>query len=820
MVPFKYLFVAAALFFNMLSHAAEPETGGPGNSITGKVVDQKTGEPVQFATISLHIRSDSSLVTGAIATEQGEFILENLDPETYYVKIDFLGYESLIIDEVELVGRRATVDLGTVQLLESAQKLDEFVVEAEKKLMETKIDRKVYNVSKDANAQGGTGLDALRNVPSVDVDVDNNISLRGDQNVRILVDGRPLNIPADQYLQQLPANAIERVEIITNPSAKYDPEGMSGILNIILKKNQNRGVNGNVSLSAGYGKYHKTNGSTSLNYRTPQLNLYGTLSGGNGKYWNGGTNDRSNLGTAVDDQFTRDEGIRSRQSVNGKLGADFFLNDNNTVYGSVSIRENDGSGENELISDWYLPGTDVLDSSSIRTTDSDQLNSGFNVNAGWQKKFNKPGHRLDIDLLYSEDNNRDENHYTEAFFNEGGEFIPGTVRQNQRTKDQGNLIYNRFDYTLPITDSINLEAGIHMTLTDKTTAFYLEDYVDSLQQFVPDIAQNNVFNFDRDVWAGYTTFGHQVNRFSYKVGLRLEHTTRTSRLENNNTVFNDQYTSLFPSVHLSFKQTPTREFQLSYSRRLNRPRSGQLNPFANFSNPYTIRTGNPFLRPEYVNVYELGYVQYWNKFNLNGTVYHRHMTDMIRRFLSLRSDGISEVTFINQSTSNIYGTEWIISYNPNRKWRNNLSMNYWYSVLSEDSLTKGLQQVMQGFSLQFNSSYSFPNNLSVQLSSRYRGPMEVQQGKISGMFGMDLAARMPVLDKKGSISIRVSDILNTRRFIFESQDLDYNFAIDRRWESQSVYVTFTYSFGKQIKGPQRRRSNSGDVSDDFESPGF
>lgn len=784
--------------------------------ITGTIVENET--PVSYATISVLSLPDSNLVTGAISDDNGEFEIPGLKKGNYILKIDFLGYSAMYKNIGELKGN---LDIGNINLQQNAQKLDAVTITGQQRIMEVQIDKKVYNVDKDPSATGATGLEVLQNAPSVEVDVDGNISLRGDQGVNILVNGRPLNIPAKQFLEQTPAANIEKIEVITNPSAKYNPEGTTGLINIILKKNTQRGLNGSVSTSLGYGLYAKNNNSINLNYRVNKINAYVNVGNNNSKRGSGGTTERSFTlaNDSSNNQFIDEDNYRINESFNLKSGVDYFFNDKNVFYISGSTNGGSNEGVSKMNSFFYDNSGDNLNSFSKRVSNSESDNSSYNLNAGWQKKFSKQGHTLDLDLNYSEDNNDSFEDNEEIFKNGSDASTLRTNKSQQKENSNGSLFFAKLDYALPINDSLKFEAGLNYTNNVPEFDLARFNYNDSLVDFELDRNLSNTFGFTRNILAFYSTLSYKQNKWGYKLGLRAENTSRDTKLASGEN-YNKEYLSFFPSGYVSYQVSKITTIQASYSRRLQRPRLHQLNPFVSSTDPYNTRNGNPDLNPEFINIFELGATNYWKKFNLTSTVYHRKTNDLIRRFLTLSNEGVNNVSYKNQSESSAYGAEFILSYTPNKKFRANVNFNSWMNKFVLDSTDQGGNSTLKSYNINSMASYKFDMGLSVQANIRYNARYRVQQGVIDPRYGLDLSARLPVLNKKGTISVRATDVLNTRNFAFRSQNLDYEFDILRKWETRVVYVSFTYSFGKQFKGREQKRSGGQQGSTRGGSGGF
>ncbi|MCB0429673.1 MAG: TonB-dependent receptor [Flavobacteriales bacterium] len=794
--------------------AVEPPKG----SVTGSVMSASEGQPVEFATVSVHNVLDSVLVSGTVTDAQGGYVIKDLPEGKYFLRIGFIGYNTQEVSDVNISSKNWHVTVPAVKLQEMATALQEVAVTADRSLVENHIDKKVFNAEKSMASQGGTGLDLMKEVPSVDVDADENISLRGDGNVKILVDGRPLTVPASQYLKQLPANAIERVEVVTNPSAKYDPEGMSGILNIILKKQKQSGFNGSVNLSAGRGKRNKGNAGINLNYRKDKFNYTFGYNQSRGEGWFGGEIDRSFvLRDTLFGQIGSDEGAFNFVNHWLQGGVDFFLNDRNTFYVSANGQFNDNQVKRHY--DNAFLEADEVSYTSNRESTKDVNGQNTKVNAGWQKKFKKKGQSYDLDVEYSVGNNPTTESNLETFDPLNSGYMFDMVSQRVSFKDLDKLFNVRNDFVLPVNDSIRWETGVHYTGTWLNENVYSERLQSNSGEYEPDTAINNEFNYAQHVGAVYGIYHRQQKKWGYQFGLRVEKTLVDAELLTTDQSFTNTYTSFFPSAHVSYKIKEMDELSFSYSRRINRPDPNELNPFPSSSDPYTVMMGNPFLKPEFIHVFEVGYLKYWEKFNVNGTVYYRHVNDMKRRFLDLTDEGVSVVSFDNLSTGHLYGVEAILTYNPAKWNRNTLTLNAWQNQLEDPAITENLSTTNEGWSATLASSLNLPKNLSLQVNGNYRSRMVVVQGTLMPRYTIDFSARKSIWKNKASISVRVSDIFQTGAFRFKSKNLiNYDFEIDRRWESQQFWLTFTYNFGKMQRGGGRRTKRVKDASDNFSTP--
>ena len=792
------------LVFITISIKSQKHYNNSQANISGLIIDEIDLSPLEFSTISLFKKKDSTLITGSIANSLGEFKLIEIPFGRYYAKISFIGYSTITIDDINISPNNQGIKLGRIKLKESSENLDAIEITSEANLMEVHIDKKIYNANKDLEAKGGTGLDVLRNVPSVDVDMDENITLRGEGNVQILIDGRPSSMPANILLKQLPASQVDKIEIITNPSAKYDPEGMSGILNIKLKKTDDKGANCNVNSSFSYGYTPKYNNTLTLNYKTSKMNAYTSFNSRNGSRISTGFQDRT---TFINDTASRfyynSDGNNLYDDLFAKAGLDYFINDKNTLYFSGSLYNSSGiSYEDNAYS--YYHYTNSLDSTSKRISESDFLWDQYQMNFGWQAEFSNPNHTFDFDLNYNNSTNNNQSEYTESFLDNSELPLGNNDLQNVNDYTNTNKLLIRADYVLPITDSIELELGYRGRFKNKLDGINSETYNYNSSEYISDTNINNIFKYSQIVNAGYVTFGHQLGKLGYKLGLRAEHTDTRSILENTNDTFVNPYFSLFPSIHTSYSFNENNEMQLSYSRRINRPNIYQLNPFIDYSNPYSLHVGNPFLMPEFIDVYELGYITRISGFFINSTVYFKQVNDLIRRYLEINGN-VSKVSYVNFDKSNIGGAELIVSKSLLKKIRLTLSLNYWYSVISDDEYV-GKNIPSTAWSGKFRGSYSFGKGWSSQVSFRYKAPMLVTQGLILPRYGLNMAINKKIMNKKGQLSLSVRDIFKTMNFSFVSDDniTNADFEMKHYWESRQITVNFSYFFGKTIKGKQKR----------------
>jgi outer membrane receptor protein involved in Fe transport len=783
--------------------------------VKGVVLDSQTKNPIEFATISLFKVADSSLVTGIISDVDGVFLLDKIPSGTFYAKIAFIGFQTSTIESIEINDNQLLKDLGEIKIASNAKDMEEFVVVEEKDIMETKIDKRVYNVSKDVGMQGKMGLEVLKNMPSIDVDEQDNISLRGDQSVKVLIDGRPSSIQASQLLKQIPASSIEKIEVITNPSAKYNPEGMSGIINVVLKKDDSSGFNG--SYNAGY-QYNGNNGyntSLNLNYKQGKFNVFGSMGLSNGTWGYSGVADRNyHLIDTTFSQKLTDVGANENTNLWYTLGTDYYVNKKNTIYFSVTgwlIGAGDRFDDNHYD---FMDENMNLQTYSDRYSEKTTEYGGYNYNLGWQTQFKKEGHTLDIDFYYSPYIDDEYDKIQDNFYNSNDVLLGITQYQNTSRNSTSDNFNAKADYVLPINDSLKLELGVLSSFDFQDESFYSESN-DTTVIIYSDVNLNNDFIYHQSINAFYATLGKQFKNIGIKVGSRLENTILDTELKNTNEKHSQNYFSFFPSAHLSYKVKEGNEYQLSYSKRINRPNRWELNPFTSYSDVYNFFTGNPALKPEYIDVYELSYIRYWDKFNFNSTVYYRQVNDKKNSITQLVGEGVSATMPENLAKSKINGGELIVGYRPTKWWKTNTSLNLWSSKVTDNQFNTVSSNTF-GWMLQITSTQTIKKSWTLQVVGRYNGKSEQIQGYTLPRYGINVSLGKDVFKKKGKINISFSDIFKTRGWHFISYDLgNYSYESNRKWSSQSFNISFNYRFGKMNYDNQKRQKKNSSSQDNF-----
>ncbi len=787
--------------------------------IKGIITDNKTREVVEFATIALYKIRDSSIVTGVVAGTKGDFQLSEIPFGRYFMKINFIGYKQLVIDTIAIRPKQTEIDLGTIKLKSATEQLTEVEVSSERSTIQLGIDRKIFNVEKSIVSEGGSATDVLQSIPSVSVDIDGNISMRGSGNVTVLIDGKPSSITGSSraaILQQIPASSIESIELITNPSAKYDPDGMSGIINIITKKNKLNGFNGSITIGAGTG--NKYNAAAAISYRNSKINVYANYGFRSNNRTGSGSTLRQNF--LVDTTFflrQNSSSLNKNTSHNVKGGVDFYLNDKNTIGASVSY--NIGTeGGNETVNFFEADNNDITSGSYSRDIIKSDAPTSTDYNLNYRKTFSKIKQELVFDATYSDGTGNAIEQYVERDYTLKYDFKNAEpFKQNTQTKTKNNIISAQVDYVQPLKNQIKWELGAKTTLRNIGSDFVSEEFDYSNDIFVSDTNLSNNFMYNEDIYAAYSTFSGAIKNFGYQLGLRAEQANTTSDLRTTNEKFVNNYLSFFPSVHLSQKLKKEQEFQLSYSRRINRPNTKNLNPFKDYSDPYNIRYGNPYLKPEYINSYELSYLKYFPKGVLTATAYFRQTDGVIQRYKIISDSTISFITFINLDKSQSYGVELIVKSDITKWWNITFSANGFQTKI-DGGAQADLQNENLSYILKLLSNMRVWKNMDIQFTANYNGPTATLQGEVKSIFTMDIGVKKELF-KNASLSLNITDLTDARKMqIVGNNDPAFYQEMYRKRESRVATLTFSYRFGKMSdkkSRPEKQNNGSFDGGGDM-----
>lgn len=784
--------------------------GGPGK-IAGTIKDFNTKKNVEYATVSLY--KGPNLVTGTITDKMGEFVLENLSPGMYSISVNFIGYGSFRKDSVSLMPPNLQINVGTLFLKPSEKNLNVVQVEGEKDLITLDIDKKVYDVSKNLTNQGGSAADVLSNVPSVNVDIDGNISLRGSEGVIILIDGRPSGLSGSSrkaILDGIPASSIESVEIITNPSAKYDADGMAGIINIKLKKDRKKGLNGSLALSAG--TRDKYNAAFTLNYRDKKFNFFTNYSYRYNNNWNDGYT--QNAFFRGDSAFFVDQtnqGLRKGGNHLARAGFDFYPNQKNTfsVSGSFGYNYNTNLSTNSYL---FMNSDQIGQYLMDRNAGETRNGLNYDLNGNWKHTFVKKGRELTVDLAYSGNDGPENAQYENVMYDTLGSWLnTPRARQNTDRISSFGITTAQADFTEPLRKNMVLEVGLKGTVRHNDNDFRSESFDFSSGEFRNDANITNRFVYHEQVYAGYFTFSHSFKpQWGYKAGLRVEQTFINTDLVTTQEKNSKKYIGFFPSAHIAYKPKAGWELRLGYSRRINRPWINSLNPFTDYSDPVNLMTGNPNLNPEYINSGEFNVSYTTKKHYISGAVYYRYTKDVMSRFRRVDSlEAISYTTHENVGYGQSGGLE-IISRNELFKWWNiTANINLYYFQLSSSNTFGDLNNnSISGFA-RVISNWKFLKGTDAQLSLNYWAPQAAPQGVARSMWGIDAGIKRDFWQNRISVNLGVTDIFNTRRFAINSAGEGFTANVYRKRETRVATLTVTFKLGKQEVGNRRNRGGGG-----------
>jgi outer membrane receptor protein involved in Fe transport len=776
-------------------------------SYTGKLVDQKSKTSIPYSKIFILNPVDSTLITGGLTDEKGNFNITPVKFGDYIVKITAFGFKTLYIPDLTIDSKNSSITAGDIELSEDIELLNTVEVLAEETEMQTAIDKKIFNVEKQITATGGTALDALQNVPSITVDMDGNVSLRGSANVTVLIDGRPSSITGGDrsgVLETIPASSIQNIEIITNPSAKYDPDGMSGIINIVLKKNKLKGINGNIEAGIGTGVNY--NGSLNLAYRNEKFNIYGGYSINHYagyRNFNQTTETWSDLGYNKLIQSRSGDHLKHSNLI--KFGTDFYLNDKNTLGFGVTGNIADNNRTGDMIYKSY--DSTKLNNTWRRLTDDPQFRQGGDVKIFYEKKFVKKNQKLTADANYSIGESLSEGFYSEdSLSNNGQTTFPNFLKQTNTTPTEYSKSNFQVDYFYPIRNG-KIETGLKSSFRTNNQSFSQNTFNSTINDYQEDTLLTNTFNYAEQVHGAYFIYGLYLDKIKFQIGLRAEQVFVDTDIKEDTLEYKNDYFSLYPSAHIKKPLGNNKELSLSYSRRVNRPRSHSLNPFPKYTDPLNLRRGNPYLNPEYINSVEFGYSSYGKKLTLNGSLYYRYMTDMIQRVKTIEDNLVSVTSWGNLDEGHFLGLEAVVIYKPKKWWRIMISTNLSQNYLKSDDVE--LNNSGFSYTAHLSQTFSLKNNWSIQHTGFFNSPRILSQGKTVAMYATDLAVKKSILKKKLTFSLRVSDIFNTRRFALEvGEDQVFKTESEWKWESRRLFFAVSYKFGKQSM-PKAKRQGSG-----------
>ncbi|WP_413512061.1 TonB-dependent receptor domain-containing protein [Myroides odoratus] len=800
------------VFLTTLTTAAQNRSQ---STVSGTVIEATTNAPLEYASIYAQNESNATIVSGAMSDSKGNFSFDVPDGN-YYIKIDFLGFKTLELKHITVQG---DTSIGVQKIQDDSQMLEEVTVIAERSTVDIKLDKKIYNVGQDMIVKGGTAADVLDNVPSVVVDSEGTISLRGNENVKVLIDGKPTGLANNiqEAMRILPAESIDRVEVITNPSARYEAEGGAGIINIILRKGKALGINGSVTATMGDPRNYELN--SMFNFRSEKFNFFTSL----------GYRDSESVGYNLNDNRYMDpitgeptqriyeykDNNRDRQGYNGTFGLEWYLSPSITWTNTVTARRNTSNNPNRVRYDYYNASDDFL-YNRYRNEAKDGTRNNVDYTTTFEKKFDKEGHVLSIEGSISQDKDNENSTIDDinAHLNQ-----TSFERTFNKEKEKSGLA--KLDYTLPIGENGNLEAGYLGTFKSNTTDFNIQRLENN--GWHSDTRLSNILEYKENIHALYAQYGDRItSKLSFMVGLRWEDSSIDVNQLATQNYNNKKYNDFFPSAFLNYELNESTSTSISYSRRVNRPRGFFLNPFSNYTSNINFFQGNPDLNPAKTHAVDLGVMKRWTGFTFNASAYYNKTDDtfqFVRRIAGETADGtpISISSPINLATEHRYGFDFTLNYTPYKWWKLNGNFNFYrtetrgdYTFTHLDGAleTQNFDQNAYAWFTRISSKITLPYKIDWQLNGMYRAPYNTAQGKVLGNVSGNLALSKDILKDKGTITFNVSDIFNSRK---REQDLVLPQSIshsEMQWRGRQINLSFTYRFN-QTKKMDKRNMNGG-----------
>ena len=792
----KHLFSALILVFSTVNLVAQETKSGV---VSGKIIDKTTNEPVSYSTISI---VDGTKPIAAVATkEDGSFEIKNLELKSFTLKVNFIGYKDAS-RTINLSEENKEINLGNIALEINANTIETVSIVKERSTIEQKADRKVVTIGKDLIASGTTASEIFNNIPTVSIDPQTKeLSLRGNSNVRVLIDGKPTNIDAAQLLQQIPSASIKQVELITNPSSKYNPEGNSGIINIILNKNNQKGFNGSITSGYTFGITPKTNQSLNLNYKVGKVNFYANYGFNHGKNRSKGyvESDRPNLDNRQDFIFSN-----TNTSHLAKVGVDYYINDNNTVSFFTNWNIADGKGiSNTYVN--YLDNTTNIDELQTNTNNSGNVTQTYDFN--YKHNFKKKGELIEFQANYAKTSNEDVSNFKNN----------GTPRFNDLNSKTNYAQFN-IDYTNPINENTKIEIGYESRIQDGQNNFYNQS---------SSFYSKNPFTFNRNIHAIYTNYSRTFGKFSAQLGVRIEEYTLDARFERNeknpdyfeSTTVEDEIFTAYPSAYLSYKLNDSNTFNVNYTRRVDRPSIGQINPIREWTTPLLESRGNPALEPQFTNSFEVNHTKIFKIGSITSAVFYRLINAEISRviFPNPLNNIQNIMSFDNFDNNSQLGAEVNSNLKLTKWWSTNASADVYYKTVRgtvtniNTNLPENKEINVTTFNTRLNNTFTATKKLRFNLFGMYRSRDLGLQYLRTPMYRMDFGANYSVLAGKGTLSARMNDVFKTQFFGFNG-NIPFRQDGEFRFESRTFYVGFNYNFGsgknKELQRKQREKNET------------
>lgn len=807
---FSFLFLLF-LIFMLASPQIIKAYPGPAfrGSIKGFVYDSKNNKPVEYANVVLYGQQTHEQVTGTITDVHGYFHLNELRPGMYILEIKFIGFDAFHMDSLAIRPGAGEIDLGRIEITPDVLAMGSVEVVGEKPIIEFQIDKKVINVSQQLTSLSGTAVDVLENVPSVSVDIEGNVSLRGSGSFNLLINGRPSILDANDALQTIPASSIENIEIVTNPSAKYDPDGVAGVINIITKKSEKIGVAGLVNASAGTFRNHGFD--FLLNFQKKRIGYFIGVDYGSRHFPGNITTERRTYHSDTTFyNYTDGESERSGKYLGLRSGLDINLTDADQL--RLSLRYGDRNGGRDSETDyrrWYVPGIDTLLYSS--RNESDRGGYFFSLNLDYRHKFQKEGHEISSQINIGTRNGDEE-----SLLEEFDENDMLTFGQRSTESGPGRRIRYKLDYVLPLKQENKIEAGYQSRYSLSEDNNTMDYWSADSGGYVPDYRYYHATDYTRAIQSTYLIYAGKTGNFGYQGGLRGEYTYQFIEMSGVDSSFSVDEWDIYPTFHTSYSFNNGHQVMASYTRRIDRVRGWYLEPFETWMDAYNVRRGNPGLKPEYIDSYEAGYQKTFGRslFSLEG--YYRVTHNKIERVQSLYSadENIFLHTYENIGKDYAFGTEAMLTLIPFQWWTLNLMNNIYNYRVRGTLYGEPFDESSFNWSLRLNNTFKIGKSSRIQFSAHYRSPTVSAQGRDGEMFFTNLAFRQEFLDRKLSATLQIRDLLGTASHYRKNEGP--NFYSYSRFEQQPRMLSFTLTYNINNYKKEQERNGGIDNGSDFE----
>jgi outer membrane receptor protein involved in Fe transport len=776
---------------------AQNKTG----TVYGFVDDEGSGNPIPFVNVLLLKSSDSTVIKGITANKTGRFELTDINDGNYLLKFSCIGFRDFIKSGIKISAAGRKLNTGTTSLISSITDLEEVVITSKKETFNNGIDRKVYNVENDIMSKSGSASDLLQNIPSVSVDIDGNVSLRGSQNCMIMINGKTsplMDKSSATVLDELPSNSIERIEVITNPSAGYKPDGTSGIINIVLKKDVGTGFNSNVTLNVGNNSRY--NGNINFNYNPGKFNVFGNY--GYRLDYRGRLSSETRteiISTGTQSYFNDNGHFYGRPVAHlGSLGADYNVDKFNklSLSGNYFYQDGDRSGVDAQL---YTYSDNTIPQDFDRVRKSNEMQKEYDATFGYLHNFGQEDHDLEIEAKTSSSPELESNNYTDNFRTP---VIPSTYDDDAITqKEYRNEISVK--YKLPFSDKSSFESGYLGEFISSIRDMYVDYYDPITKSFLQDFTKTSSFHLNMSSNAFYSTYKNEIGNLGFMAGVRAENVEMKPQLITLNSTFTNNYFNFFPSLHLNYNLNETASLQLNYSKRIHRPHDDDLNPFPEYQDPRNIRAGNPNLKPEYINSLEFGCQFQYENITFTPGIYYRYTTNRFTQIISQVNDSVLLTTQMNLASDKSGGVELVASSSIKNLFSMQVSLNGFYNQIDATNLGYFVKSSAYSWDGTLSFNFNVTSSTMFQVNSNYRSIRLTPQGETSPSYAVNCGLRQDLLNEKISLVLTVSDLFNSMKWknTLNTADL-YDYSVRQR-DGRIMFFGVTYHFGRPDKKKEK-----------------